>query len=50
MIIRYINDYGDGTSGYADYGSGVIVATVSGQPVEITTSSSGVINVQGGGI
>jgi len=49
MIIRYINDYGDGTSGYADYGSGIVVTTTSGQPIEVTTSSSGVVNVQGGG-
>lgn len=49
MIIRYINDYGDGTSGYADYGSGIVVTTASGQPIEVTSSSSGVVNVQGGG-
>jgi hypothetical protein len=49
MIIRYINDYGDGTSGYLDYASGIVVTTASGQPVEVTTSSSGVVNVQGGG-
>lgn len=49
MIIRYINDYGDGTSGYADYGSGIVVTTASGQPIEVTSSSSSVVNVQGGG-
>lgn len=49
MIIRYINDYGDGTSGYADYGSGIVVTTASGRPIEVTSSSSGVVNVQGGG-
>ena len=37
MQIRYINDYGDGTSGYADYGSGVVVTTLSGQPLPVTT-------------
>ena len=33
MQIRYINDFGDGTSGYADYGSGIVVTTASGQPL-----------------
>ena len=49
MIIRYINDYGDGTSGFADYGSGIVVTTASGQPLEVTTTTSGVVSVQGGG-
>lgn len=40
MIIRYINDYGDGTSGYADYGSGIVVTTASGQPLPVTTQSN----------
>jgi hypothetical protein len=47
--IRYINDYGDGTSGFADYGSGIVVTTASGQPIEVTTTTSGVVSVQGGG-
>jgi hypothetical protein len=50
MIIRYINDYGDGTSGYADYGSGIVITTVSGQPIEVTSSSSGIVNIQPGGV
>lgn len=50
MLIRYINDYGDGTSGYADYGSGIVVTTASGQPLEVTSSSSGVVNIQAGGV
>tara|TARA_R110002126_G_scaffold9805_2_gene44174 strand:- start:1552 stop:2880 length:1329 start_codon:yes stop_codon:yes gene_type:complete len=49
MIIRYINDYGDGTSGYLDSGSGIVVTTASGQPIEVTTTSSGVVQVQPGG-
>ena len=49
MQIRYINDYGDGTSGFADYGSGIVVVTASGQPIEVTTTTSGVVSVQGGG-
>lgn len=49
-VIRYINDYGDGTSGYADYGSGIIVTTTSGQPLEVKSSSSGVVNIQAGGV
>ena len=49
MQIRYINDYGDGTSGFADYGSGIVVTTASGQPIEVTTTTSGVVSVQGGG-
>jgi len=40
VIIRYINDYGDGTSGYADYGSGIVVTTASGQPLPVTTQSN----------
>jgi len=50
MIIRYINDYGDGTSGYLDYGSGIVVTTASGQPVEVTSTSSGVVNIQPAGV
>tara|TARA_R110000868_G_scaffold123185_2_gene326366 strand:- start:2621 stop:3925 length:1305 start_codon:yes stop_codon:yes gene_type:complete len=38
--LRYINDYGDGTSGYIDYGSGIVVTTVSGQPLPVTTQSN----------
>ena len=49
MNIRYVNDYGDGTSGYLNYGSGIVVTTTSGQPIEVTTGSSGVLSVQGGG-
>ena len=40
MQIRYINDFGDGTSGYADYGSGIVVTTLSGQPLPVTTQSN----------
>jgi hypothetical protein len=38
--IRYVNDLGDGTSGYADYGSGIVVTTASGQPLPVTTQSN----------
>ena len=41
MQLRYINDYGDGTSGYVDYGSGIVVTTVSGQPLPVTTQANG---------
>lgn len=37
--LRYVNDLGNGHSGYADYGSGIVVTTVSGQPLEVTTTS-----------
>jgi hypothetical protein len=47
--IRYINDFGDGTSGYADYGSGIVVTTASGQPLEVTTTTSGAVTIQAGG-
>jgi hypothetical protein len=47
--IRYINDYGDGTSGFADYGSGIVVTTASGQPIEVTTTTSGAVTIQAGG-
>lgn len=40
MQIRYINDLGDGTSGYADYGSGIVVTTLSGQPLPVTTQAN----------
>lgn len=40
MQIRYVNDLGDGTSGYADYGSGIVVTTASGQPLPVTTQSN----------
>jgi len=38
--IRYINDFGDGTSGYIDYGSGIVVTTASGEPLAVTTQSN----------
>jgi hypothetical protein len=47
--IRYINDYGDGTSGFVDYGSGIVVTTASGQPIAVTTTTSGTVTVQAGG-
>jgi hypothetical protein len=50
VVIRYVNDYGDGTSGYLDYGSGIVVTTASGQPIEVVSSSSGVVSVQPGGV
>jgi hypothetical protein len=50
VLIRYINDYGDGTSGYLDYGSGIVVSTVSGQPIEVVTPATGVVAVQAGGV
>ena len=40
MQIRYINDFGDGTSGFADYGSGIVVTTASGEPLAVTTQSN----------
>lgn len=40
MQIRYINDFGDGTSGYADYGSGIVITTASGQPLPVTTQAN----------
>lgn len=40
MQLRYTNDYGDGTSGFVDYGSGIVVTTVSGQPLPVTTQSN----------
>ena len=50
VAIRYVNDYGDGTSGYLDYGSGIVVTTASGQPIEVTSISSGVVNIQPVGV
>ena len=49
MQVRYINDLGDGTSGYLDYGSGIVVTTASGQPIEVTTTTSGSVTIQAGG-
>ena len=49
MQLRYTNDLGNGHSGYADYGSGIVVTTVSGQPLEVVTTSSGVVSIQAGG-
>jgi hypothetical protein len=47
--LRYTNDLGNGHSGFVDYGSGIVVVTASGQPIEVTTTSSGVVQVQAGG-
>lgn len=48
--IRYTNDLGNGHSGFLDYGSGIVVTTISGQPIEVTSTSSGVVNVQPVGV
>jgi len=37
--LRYTNDYGNGHSGFVDYGSGVIVATTDGQPLSVELSN-----------
>jgi hypothetical protein len=49
MQLRYINDLGNGHSGYVDYGSGIAVTTVSGQPLEVTTDRNNVVAVKAGG-
>ena len=35
MEIRYTNDLGNGHSGFVDSGDGIVVATVSGQPLAV---------------
>jgi len=47
--IRYTNDLGNGHSGFVDYGSGIVVVTASGQPIEVTTTTSGAVTIQAGG-
>jgi hypothetical protein len=47
--IRYVNDLGNGHSGYLDIGSGVTIATASGQPIQVTTASGVYVSTQPGG-
>ncbi len=44
--LRYVNDYGNGHSGYINYGSGIVVTTASGQPLEVTTASGNTVYIQ----
>lgn len=44
--VRYVNDLGNGHSGYINYGSGFVVTTTSGQPVEVTTTSGVYVSTQ----
>ncbi len=46
MEIRYTNDLGNGHSGFADYGSGIVVTTISGQPIEVINSSNDIFYTQ----
>ena len=46
--LRYVNDLGNGHSGYVTY-TGIVVATESGQPLEVTTASGTSIAVQPAG-
>jgi len=48
--LRYVNDLGNGHSGSVDYGSGIVVTTTSGQPLEVVNTASGVVNIQAGGM
>ena len=48
--LRYVNDLGNGHSGNVDYGSGIVVTTTSGQPLEVVNTASGVVNIQAGGM
>ena len=48
--LRYVNDLGNGHSGFVDYGSGVVVTTASGQPLNVTTASGDTVAIQPGGM
>lgn len=37
--IRYVNDLGNGHSGYIDSGNGIVVATTDGQPLDVELSN-----------
>jgi len=44
--VKYINDFGNGHSGFVDYGSGLVVTTSSGQPLSVVTASGDAVQVQ----
>ena len=44
--VRYVNDFGNGHSGFVDYGSGFVVTTSSGQPLHVATASGDAVQVQ----
>ncbi len=48
--VRYVNDLGNGHSGYINYGSGFVVTTASGQPIEVTTTSGVYVSTQPAGM
>lgn len=41
VAIRYVNDLGNGHSGYIDAISGIPVSTISGQPLSVTAKPEG---------
>ena len=45
VAIRYVNDLGNGHSGYINAISGIPVSTISGQPLEVTTASGQAISI-----
>lgn len=48
--LRYVNDLGNGHSGFVDYGSGIVVTTASGQPLNVTTASGDSVAIKPGGV
>jgi hypothetical protein len=48
--LRYTNDFGNGHSGFVDYGSGITVITISGQPLNIQTASGNAVQIQPAGV
>ena len=38
--VRYVNDLGNGHSGYVDYGSGIVVVTANNQPLSVVNGLS----------
>ena len=45
VAIRYVNDLGNGHSGYINAISGIPVSTISGQPLEVTTANGQTISI-----
>ena len=48
--LRYVNDLGNGHSGYINYGSGIPVSTISGQSLNVSTASGDSVSIQPAGV
>ena len=50
VVIRYVNDLGNGHSGYINAVSGIPISTISGQPLQVITANGDAVSIQAAGV